>query len=204
MSFCFSHKMSNNYLATYHPDLILKDPAFKVFSEATVPYDKEQNLSIAYNAHKQIQLVQRPRPVPREGEVVVHIRATSVPSFSPCSLPLFLVFESRRWTDFSSIATAESVDPMFSKPIRSCGGTQQPYCRSSFFGPKLNSVFVQLLEAWTYRIDDGGERGVCWARICGRDRRIGPGSRCERMECWRSSSRRSGCAVRRLRAVSSR
>ena len=73
--------MSTNYLEAYHPDLILKDPAFKVYSESTVPYNKNQNLSIAYNAHKEIHLVQRPRPVPRGGEVIVHIRATYVDSF---------------------------------------------------------------------------------------------------------------------------
>lgn len=84
--------MSNNYLAAYHPDLILKDPAFKVFNEA-VAYDKEQNLSIAYNAKKEIHLVQRPRPVPREGEVVVHIRATYVRSLLSVLASPLSIFE---------------------------------------------------------------------------------------------------------------
>lgn len=74
--------MSTKYLAAYDPDIILKDPAFKVLEAGVPKLNKETNLSIAYNQHKQIHLVERPRPVAREGEVVVHIRATCVSSFS--------------------------------------------------------------------------------------------------------------------------
>ncbi|KAL8293151.1 hypothetical protein RQP46_000845 [Phenoliferia psychrophenolica] len=66
-----------NYPTQFDPKLVLNDPIFKII-EGVPERDPSVNLACAYNQHKQIHLIQKPRPQAGPGQVVVHIRATGI------------------------------------------------------------------------------------------------------------------------------
>ena len=75
-----------SYAAAFDPRKVLDDPEFKILKEGEKP-DPGANLAVCYNAHKQVRLVQKPRPKPGYGQVLVHVRATGI-----CGWVYFLVF----------------------------------------------------------------------------------------------------------------
>ncbi|KAJ2918694.1 hypothetical protein MD484_g1785, partial [Candolleomyces efflorescens] len=68
----------------YDPQKVLSDPQFKVLKEGEKP-EPGANLAVFYNANKEIHLVQKPRPTPGPGQVLVH-RLTLVRAHKPGTL----------------------------------------------------------------------------------------------------------------------
>ncbi|TEB36567.1 L-arabinitol 4-dehydrogenase [Coprinellus micaceus] len=66
-----------SYAVAFDPRKVLDDPEFKILKEGEKP-DPGANLAVCYNAHKQVRLVQKPRPKPGYGQVLVHVRATGI------------------------------------------------------------------------------------------------------------------------------
>lgn len=44
----------------------------------TVPADKKTNISCSYNGTGEMHMLSRPLPEPREGEVLLHVKATGI------------------------------------------------------------------------------------------------------------------------------
>ncbi|KAH8833012.1 chaperonin 10-like protein [Flagelloscypha sp. PMI_526] len=61
----------------YHPDKILKDPAFKVLTPEDTT-SAEDNIAAFYNPAHEIHLVKKPKPTPGPGQVLLHVRATGI------------------------------------------------------------------------------------------------------------------------------
>lgn len=71
--------MATNYPAAYDPVAVLQHPDFKEIPEGIVPSrDTSKNLATAYAPGAKLLLIEKPRPTAREGEVVVHVRATGI------------------------------------------------------------------------------------------------------------------------------
>ncbi|ORY61911.1 L-arabinitol 4-dehydrogenase [Leucosporidium creatinivorum] len=71
--------MATNYPAAYDPVAVLQHPDFKILEKGVVPsYDPTKNLATAYAPGANLYLIEKPYPKAREGEVVVHVRATGI------------------------------------------------------------------------------------------------------------------------------
>ncbi|GAA5919764.1 hypothetical protein JCM6882_003759 [Rhodosporidiobolus microsporus] len=71
--------MTTTYLSDYHPDLVLKSPDFKILEKGVVPQkDLTKNIAAAYAPGANLHLIEKPMPKAREGEVVLHVRATGI------------------------------------------------------------------------------------------------------------------------------
>ncbi|CAK9779468.1 putative L-arabinitol 4-dehydrogenase [Cutaneotrichosporon oleaginosum] len=67
------------YESAYDPQAVLQSAEFKVLaSDDPRLRDPHANLACAYNPAHEVHMVRKPRPVAREGEVVVHVRATGI------------------------------------------------------------------------------------------------------------------------------
>ncbi|KAG6860878.1 hypothetical protein C0995_006433 [Termitomyces sp. Mi166 len=63
--------------AIYDPRKVLQHPQFRVLAEGEKP-SKDANIAAFYNPAHEIHLVEKPRPVPGPGQVLVHVRATGI------------------------------------------------------------------------------------------------------------------------------
>lgn len=71
--------MAPCYPTAYAPELVLKSPDFKILDEGVVPTrDTSKNIAAAYAPGAQLHLIEKPIPKAREGEVVLHVRATGI------------------------------------------------------------------------------------------------------------------------------
>ncbi|KAF5361882.1 hypothetical protein D9756_002358 [Leucocoprinus leucothites] len=61
----------------YNPRKILDHPEFRVLQEGEKP-KPEANIAAFYNPQHQIHLVEKPRPKPGPGQVLLHVRATGI------------------------------------------------------------------------------------------------------------------------------
>ncbi|OJA15972.1 hypothetical protein AZE42_09713 [Rhizopogon vesiculosus] len=62
---------------TYSPRNVLDDPSFRILAPGEVPAP-DANIAAFYNPNHEIHLVQKPRPIPGPGQVLVHVRATGI------------------------------------------------------------------------------------------------------------------------------
>jgi L-iditol 2-dehydrogenase len=69
--------MATDYPAAYDPVAVLQHPDYKII-EGVPSRDVEQNLAIAYAPGAKLHLIQKPVPTAREGEVVIHVRASGI------------------------------------------------------------------------------------------------------------------------------
>ncbi|BGP26814.1 hypothetical protein JCM10295v2_005775 [Rhodotorula toruloides] len=68
-----------DYPTAYDPARVLQHPEFKILEDGTVPRrNTSKNLAAAYAPQAKLHLIEKPVPKPREGEVVVHVRATGI------------------------------------------------------------------------------------------------------------------------------
>lgn len=63
--------------AIYDPRKVLEHPQFRVLAHGEKP-SKGANIAVFYNPSHEIHLVEKPRPVPGPGQVLVHVRATGI------------------------------------------------------------------------------------------------------------------------------
>ena len=63
--------------AIYDPRKVLQHPQFHVLAHDEKP-SKDANIAAFYNPAHEIHLVEKPRPVPGPGQVLVHVRATGI------------------------------------------------------------------------------------------------------------------------------
>ncbi|KAK1232915.1 hypothetical protein PQX77_003928 [Marasmius sp. AFHP31] len=63
--------------ALYDPRKILDHPEFKILPEGEKP-SKEANIAAFYNPAHEIHIVEKPRPKPGPGQVLVHVKATGI------------------------------------------------------------------------------------------------------------------------------
>lgn len=91
--------MATNYPAAYDPVAVLQHPDFKII-EGVPSRDVQQNLAIAYAPGAKLHLIQKPVPRAREGEVVIHVRASGICGsdihFWRASIVLQLLYSSRK------------------------------------------------------------------------------------------------------------
>ncbi|KAG6889744.1 hypothetical protein C0992_004262 [Termitomyces sp. T32_za158] len=63
--------------AIYDPRKVLQHPQFRVLAHDEKP-SKDANIAAFYNPSHEIHLVEKPRPDPGPGQVLVHVRATGI------------------------------------------------------------------------------------------------------------------------------
>ncbi|KAF8239390.1 GroES-like protein [Tricholoma matsutake] len=63
--------------AIYSPDKVLKHPDFRILAKGERP-SKTANVAAFYNPANEVHLVQKPRPTPGPGQVLLHVRATGI------------------------------------------------------------------------------------------------------------------------------
>lgn len=61
----------------YNPLKVLQHPEFKILAPGEKT-DKEANIAAFYNPAHEVHLVQKPRPKPGPGQVLLHVRATGI------------------------------------------------------------------------------------------------------------------------------
>jgi L-iditol 2-dehydrogenase len=61
----------------YSPRKVLDHPQFRIL-EADEKPPSDANIAAFYNPQHEIHLVQKPRPKPGPGQVLVHVRATGI------------------------------------------------------------------------------------------------------------------------------
>lgn len=67
------------YESAYDPARVLASSEFKVLAaDDKALKDKNANLACAYNPAREVHMISKPNPEPREGEVIVHVRATGI------------------------------------------------------------------------------------------------------------------------------
>lgn len=71
------------YAETYSPRKVLDDPSFRVLASGEAPAS-DANIAAFYNPNHEIHLVEKPRPTPGPGQVLVHVRATGICGFVFC------------------------------------------------------------------------------------------------------------------------
>lgn len=62
----------------YDPKKVLCHPEFRVLSDTEKPSGPDANIAAFYNDKKEIHLVEKPRPKPAAGQVLVHVKATGI------------------------------------------------------------------------------------------------------------------------------
>ncbi|KAG1770697.1 chaperonin 10-like protein [Suillus occidentalis] len=65
------------YADIYSPRKVLDDPSFRVLTSGEVPAP-DANIAAFYNPNHEIHLVEKPRPKPGPGQVLVHVRSTGI------------------------------------------------------------------------------------------------------------------------------
>ncbi|KAG2338623.1 GroES-like protein [Suillus weaverae] len=65
------------YADTYSPRKVLDDPSFRVLASGEAPAP-DANIAAFYNPNHEIHLVEKPRPTPGPGQVLVHVRSTGI------------------------------------------------------------------------------------------------------------------------------
>lgn len=65
------------YAEVYSPHKVLQDPQFRVLAEGETP-KPDANIAAFYNPAHEIHLVEKPRPKPGPGQVLLHVRATGI------------------------------------------------------------------------------------------------------------------------------
>lgn len=68
---------NGGFADTYSPRKVLDDPSFRVISP-NEELSKDKNIAAFYNHKHEIHLVEKPRPKPGPGQVLVHVRATGI------------------------------------------------------------------------------------------------------------------------------
>jgi len=61
----------------YDPQKILDHPEFRILKSGEKP-SPNANIAAFYNPAHEIHLVEKPRPKPGPGQVLVHVRATGI------------------------------------------------------------------------------------------------------------------------------
>lgn len=61
----------------YNPLKVLQDPAFRVLTPGEKP-PPTANIAAFYNPKHEIHLVEKPRPKPGPGQVLIHVKATGI------------------------------------------------------------------------------------------------------------------------------
>ena len=61
----------------YNPRKVLDDPGFRVLGVGEKP-SPEATIAAFYNPAHEIHLVEKPRPKPGPGQVLLHVRATGI------------------------------------------------------------------------------------------------------------------------------
>jgi L-iditol 2-dehydrogenase len=61
----------------YNPRKVLDDPSFRVLGPNETP-SPDANIAAFYNPGHEIHLVEKPRPKPGPGQVLLHVRATGI------------------------------------------------------------------------------------------------------------------------------
>ena len=74
--------------ASYDPTKVLKDPKFRVVPPGEKT-PKDANIAAFYNPQHEVHLVEKPKPSPGPGQVLIHVRATGICGCVPllCSPP---------------------------------------------------------------------------------------------------------------------
>lgn len=68
-----------DYPTAYDPARVLQHHEFKILEDGTTPQrDTSKNIGAAYAPGAKLHLIEKPVPQPREGEVVVHVRAVGI------------------------------------------------------------------------------------------------------------------------------
>jgi hypothetical protein len=67
-----------DYTKMYDPLAVINDPSFKVLRNEIPEKDIKQNLACFYNERNEINLVAKPMPLARSGEVIVHVTASGI------------------------------------------------------------------------------------------------------------------------------
>jgi L-iditol 2-dehydrogenase len=68
------------YADIYSPRKVLDDPSFRVLKSGEAPAP-DANIAAFYNPNHEIHLVEKPRPTPGPGQVLVHVRSTGICGF---------------------------------------------------------------------------------------------------------------------------
>lgn len=72
-------KSKTKYEVDYCPTLVLEHPDFRVLEHNDPALDDgELNLACAYDENHLIKMIVKPKPVAREGEAIVRVRATGI------------------------------------------------------------------------------------------------------------------------------
>lgn len=61
----------------YNPYKVLDDPSFRILDPNETP-SPDANIAAFYNPAHEIHLVEKPRPKPGPGQVLLHVRATGI------------------------------------------------------------------------------------------------------------------------------
>ncbi|KAI6126404.1 chaperonin 10-like protein [Pisolithus croceorrhizus] len=61
----------------YSPRSVLDDPSFRILGPNEKP-SRDANIAAFYNPNHEIHLVEKPRPKPGPGQVLIHVRATGI------------------------------------------------------------------------------------------------------------------------------
>ncbi|KAF8634563.1 hypothetical protein AX17_004153 [Amanita inopinata Kibby_2008] len=69
--------MNTTNAEIYNPRKTLDHPDFKVLAPDEIPAS-DANIAVFYNPNNDIHLVQKPRPKPGHGQVLLHVRATGI------------------------------------------------------------------------------------------------------------------------------
>lgn len=69
----------SQYESAYDPQAVLNSKEFKLLkSDDPVLQDKKANIACAYNPAHEVNMIRKPMPTAREGEVVVHVKSTGI------------------------------------------------------------------------------------------------------------------------------
>jgi len=66
-----------DYTEQYDPKKILQHQDFKILGSDEKP-SKDANIAAFYNPSHEIHLVQKPKPTPGPGQVLLHVKATGI------------------------------------------------------------------------------------------------------------------------------
>lgn len=74
-----SSSAPTHYESAYDPARVLKSKEFRVLAaDDAALSDKKANIACAYNPAHEVHMINKPVPTPREGEVIVHVKATGI------------------------------------------------------------------------------------------------------------------------------
>ena len=74
-----SVELKTKYEIDYCPKLVLEHAEFRVLAPSDPALDDcDLNLACAYDEKHQIKMIVKPKPIAREGEAIVRVRATGI------------------------------------------------------------------------------------------------------------------------------